>query len=146
MADLTLTAASLVFSTAAIHRIKQGIGGSALAVGDIIYLDASDSGKAKLADADSATAAVRVPAGMVCSGCAAAGQPVNYVETDQALTIGSHGLAVNTVLVLSRTAGKMMPVDDLTTGDYGAVLAIVKSATQIVFNARSLLQSGAATA
>jgi hypothetical protein len=143
MADLSITAASLAFSAAALATRQRAISGAALAQGDIVYVSA---GVANLADGDSATAAARVPAGMACNAVAAGGQPVEYIDLDEALTLGSHGLAINTVLVLSRTAGKMMPVADLATGDYGAVLAIVKSATQISFNARQLLQSGAATA
>lgn len=143
MADLSLNAASLVFSAAALRDRKRALGGAAIAIGDIVYV-ASDV--ANLADANSGTAAVRVPAGMACSACAAAGQPMEYIDLDTLLGIGTHGLAVNTVLILSRTPGKMCPVADLTTGDYGVVLAIVKSATQLLFNARTLMQSGAATA
>lgn len=142
MADLSLTAASLVFSAAALRDRKRAIGGSAIAIGDIIWINGET---ANLADANSGTAAARVPAGMACSACAASGQPLEYIDLDTALTIGAHGLAVNVVLMLSRTAGKMCLTSDLTTGDYGVALAIVKSATQIAFNARTLLQSGAAT-
>jgi len=143
MADLSLTAANLVFSAAALSDRKRAIGGAAIAIGDIIYVA---SNVANLADANSGTAAVRVPAGMACSACAASGQPMEYIDLDTLLGIGTHGIAVNTVFVLSRTAGKMCPVADLTTGDYGIVLAIVKSSTQILFNTRTLMQSGSATA
>lgn len=145
MSDISITAASVVFSAAALLQRRRGIAGAAITVGQIVYIDTSDSNKIKLADANGATALIRTAVGMACSGAAAAGQAVEFVEFDDDLTLGTHGVSTNGAIVLSATAGALAPIADITTGWYGSILAIAKSSTKVVFDARNPLNSGVAS-
>ena len=130
MADLTLTASSVVPGDSAI--IQSGVAGAAIAAGEVVYKDTSDSNKLKLADANGATAIIRLVAGIaICS--AAAGQRVSYVTEDDDLTLGSGLFAIGDVLILSATAGKIAPVADLATGMYNTVLGIATTTGKINF-------------
>jgi len=143
MADLSLTSSAVVASAAALATRRRCVLGATLAAGDVIYLDATDSHKAKAADANSGTAAARVPVGILLNG-GAAGQPAEYIEADTDLTVGSHGLTVGTAIILSATAGKMAPIADATTGWYPTLIGIAKTSTTISFNARAALSLSAA--
>lgn len=144
MADITITAANVVPSAAALARRKCAVAGATIAAGNIIYLDTAASNVAKLADANGASALIRTPVGMAINS-ASTGQPVEYIDYDDALVIGTHGVTINTGILLSATAGGLAPVADLTTGWYGAMLAIAKTTTSIVFNCRSLMATGVAS-
>lgn len=126
MADLTVTAASVVPGTGAI--LEKMTAGAAITAGQTVYKDASDSNKAKLFDADSATAAARVFYGIaVCN--AASGQPV-VVQTAGNLTIGAT-VAVGVAYYASDTPGGICPFADLEAGDYPTIIGIGISTTQI---------------
>lgn len=145
-ADLSITASAVVPSANA--QINEATAGATITAGQLIYLDSSDLDtksrpKAKLADCNSATAAVRSVAGIAING-ASAGQRVSYVYHDPALAIAASGLTANTILVLSATAGGIAPAADVTTGWYLSVIAVVKSGTTIYFSAPGL-PSGAAS-
>lgn len=127
--DLSITAANVVPSAAA--RKSSATAGATVAAGQLIYIDASDSNKAKLADTDSATAAVRTVAGIAVNS-AASGQTLEYVYYDPALAIGS-GRTANMVLIASATAGGIAPVADLTTGWYLNVIGVVKTTGGTIF-------------
>lgn len=129
-ADVTITAANVVPSSAA--QKTSGVAGATIAAGQLVYRDASDSNKFKLTDADSATAAARVVYGIAINS-ASAGQPLNVCTSDTALAIGTHSQAVGTIIIMSDTAGGLMPAADVETGDYVTVVAIAKSATTIAF-------------
>ncbi len=123
MADLTITAASVVKSTGA--RIENGILGATVTAGEVVYKDTTDSNKFKLCDVDDATALIRTPYGIALNG-GADGQPVQ-VQTGGLLTIGAT-VVVGTVYCGSDTPGGIMPVADLTSGDYVATLGIATTA------------------
>lgn len=110
--------------------------------GQLIYLDSTDldaqgRAKAKLADCNSATAAVRAVAGIAIVSTVAGGELV-YVYYDPALVIAASGLTANTVFVLSATPGGLAPVADVTTGWYPSIIAVAKSGTTIFFSAPGL--------
>jgi hypothetical protein len=125
MADLTITAASVLPGTGA--KIVEGTAGAAVTAGQVLYLDSSTN-TYKLADCNSATAAVRSPAGIALNG-AASGQPV-AVQTAGPITIGAT-LTAGVGYWLSGTAGGIRPVADNTTGDYPVILGLATSTTVI---------------
>lgn len=145
MADISITASAVVPSSSAV--VRSATAGATITAGQLIYLDTADTdaagiGKAKLSDANGATA-LRVVDGIAVNG-ASAGQPVDYVVYDPALAVAASGLTANQVWISSATAGGIAPVGDLTTGWYLTVVAVVKSATTIFFRAPGLV-SGAAS-
>lgn len=126
MADLTITAASvLAGSGAKIER--DGLAGATITAGQVVYKDAADN-RFKLADNDSATAAVRSPYGIALNG-AASGQPLAVLVSGP-ITIGATTV-VGTVYCLSSTAGAICPVDDIAAGDYNTIVGIGTSVTVI---------------
>lgn len=128
MADLTITATSVAAGGNA--RTRDGNAGAAITAGQVVYLD-STTNTYKLADNDSATAAVRSPAGVALNG-AASGQPVR-VQTSGLITIGATTV-VGEVYCLSSTAGGICPIADIAAGDYNTVLGVGTSVTQILLN------------
>ncbi|MBA15565.1 MAG: hypothetical protein CMN73_04335 [Sphingomonas sp.] len=124
MADLSITAANVVAGAGA-TVLHGGKAGATITAGQIVYLDASDR-KYKLADADSETAAIRLPSAVALNG-ASDGQPLS-VLTEGPVTIGAP-LTPGTAYYLSATPGGIAPVGDLTTGDYPTVIGIATSAS-----------------
>ena len=121
MADLTLTAANVLAGSNATTNL--GTAGATITAGQVVYFD--DTTKTyKLADTDSATAAVRSPAGFALNG-ASAGQPL-MVQTGGDLTLGEV-LTAGVAYYLSGTAGGICPVADVTSGDYPVILGMAKS-------------------
>lgn len=125
MADLSITAANVVAGTGA--ATVTGIAGVTITAGQVVYLD-SATNTLKLADNDSATAAVRSPAGIALNG-AAAGQPI-VVQSSGQITIGAT-VAVGVVYCLSSTAGGICPNADIAAGDYNTIIGIGVSTTVI---------------
>lgn len=129
MADLVITAASVVAGSGAIIDRNRNAGAS-LTAGQAVYLESSTS-TYKLADCNSATAEVRTPVGIVLNACAS-GQPV-AVLTKGPITIGAT-LTGGVAYYLSGTAGGIRPVADNTTGDYPAIIGMASSTTVLVVN------------
>jgi hypothetical protein len=126
MADLTITAASVLAGSGAVK--ETGVAGASVTAGQAVYKDASDSNKFKLADNDSATAAVRSFYGIALHA-AGSGQPLTVLKSGP-ITIGAT-TAVGTVYCLSSTAGGICPSADIATGDYNTVIGIGTSTTVI---------------
>lgn len=121
MADLTLTAANVLAGSNATTNL--GTAGATITAGQVVYFD--DTTKTyKLADTDSATAAVRSPVGFALCG-AASGQPL-MVQTGGDITLGAV-LTAGTAYYLSGNAGGICPVADVTSGDYPVILGMAKS-------------------
>lgn len=144
-ADLSITASAVVPSANA--QINEATAGATITAGQLIYLDSTDldtrsAPKAKLADCNSATAAVRSVAGIAINS-ASAGQRVSYVYKDTALVIASSGLTAGTIYGLSATAGGIAPSADFTTGWYVSVVAVAKNTTTIYFSAPGLVVGAA---
>ena len=121
MADLSITAANVgVSGSTAKVRIVQV--GEAVEQGEAGYLDTVTS-KYKLADASAEATAV--VAGVFLTPASADGYAV--MATSGGIDLGVT-LTVAATLVLSDTAGKIMPIADLTAGEYSSTLGICTAA------------------
>lgn len=129
MADLVITATSVLAGTGAVK--ENGTAGAGATAGQVVYKDASDGGKFKLADNDSATAAVRSAYGITLHA-SANGQPLT-VHKGGPLTIGAT-LTPGVVYYLSSTPGGICPVADLASGDYPTIVGIATSTTVLDVN------------
>jgi len=124
MADITITATSVL--PGANSTVVNGTAGAAITAGQVVYLDSSD-GRLKLADANSATAAMRSPYGIALNG-AASGQPVGVLRSGL-VTIGAT-MTAGIAYYLSNTPGGICPVADVTgTGTYPTIIGISASTT-----------------
>lgn len=123
MTDLVITAANVVAGSGASKRL--GTAGATITAGQAVYLD-STTATYKLADNNSATAAVRAPAGIALHG-ASSGQPLS-VHTAGPITIGAT-VTAGVAYYLSDTPGGICPVADLASGEYPTILGIATSTT-----------------
>lgn len=123
MTDLVITAANVVAGSGA--RKTTGTAGATVTAGQIVYLDTTTS-TYKLADCDSATAAVRSPAGIALHG-ASSGQPLTIL-TSGPITIGAT-MTAGVTYYCSPTPGGICPVADVLSGDYPVVIGIATSTT-----------------
>lgn len=123
MSDLSITAASVIAGTGA--RTVNGTAGATITAGQVVYLDSADN-EYKLADCDSATAAVRSPAGLALHG-AADGQPLE-VLTRGPVTIGAT-MTAGLTYYLSQNPGGICPIGDLGSGDYRTIIGVATSTT-----------------
>lgn len=128
MADLSITAANVIAGVGA--RKALGTAGATITAGKVVYLDAADN-EYKLADTDSATEAVRSPAGIALNG-ASDGQPLVVLE-EGPITIGAT-MTAGTVYYLSPNAGGIAPVADILAGDYPVIIGIATSTTVLNVN------------
>jgi hypothetical protein len=128
MADLSITAANVIAGSGA--KKKLGAAGATIVAGKVVYLDASDS-EYKLADCDSATAAIRSPAGIALNG-ASDGQPLVIIE-EGPVAIGAT-MTAGTTYYLSPTAGGICPVADVLAGDYPVIIGVATSTTVLNVN------------
>ena len=126
MADITVTATAVIGA----GKTREGTAGATIAAGEWVYDDTA-TGTLKLADNDSATAAVRVPVGIALNG-GAAGQPIEYLY-DGLLTMNA-ALTAGVPAFLSSTPGKMCPFADLGSGDYPTLLGYGITATTFNVN------------
>lgn len=118
--DHSVTAASVLQSDAA--SLEDGIAGEAITVGMAVYKDAANSNVIKMAQCDGTSAQADV-VGIALTTASAAGQPVKYARSDVSFTPGfsiNSGVAV----YLSATFGKLCPVADLASTNYGVVIGI----------------------
>jgi hypothetical protein len=129
MADLTITAASVVVVANAATKSDQGVAGETIAAGKAVYKAAS--GKWMLADNDSATAEAKTALGIALNG-AALDQPLTIHKMGK-LTIGAT-LTAGSRYYLSSTAGGIMPEADLASGDYVCLLGLASSASVLDVN------------
>lgn len=137
MADLVITAANVLKGSGA--QVETGTAGASVTAGQVCYLDTSTN-TLKLADCNSATAAVRSPYGIALHA-AGSGQPLVVLKSGS-ITIGAT-VAVGVPYFVSGTAGGIRPVADNTTGDYVSLVGIGTSTTAIKV---AFLESGAAMA
>ncbi len=123
MADLTITAASVVAGSNATKR--QHTAGETITAGQAVYFAAA-TGLLMKADSNSATAEVRQPIGIALNG-GAVNQPI-LVQTDGDITIGAT-MTAGVAYYLSDTAGGICPVADVGSGEYSCVLGVAISTT-----------------
>jgi len=127
MADLSITAANVSADDDAVSK-QEWTAGATITAGQAVYIDSSDSNKAKLAQSDGTEAEAEVK-GIAMNG-AASGQPV-IIATSGDIDLGAT-LTVGTIYVLSQTAGGIAPSADLTTGDYVSILGVADAADNLV--------------
>jgi hypothetical protein len=123
MADLTITAASVVAGTNAI--VAEGMAGEAIVAGKSVYLS-STTKKWMLADSNSATAEARRAHGIALNG-AALNQPVDVLK-EGPITIGAT-LTAGLDYYVSDTPGGICPRADLASGEYVCLLGLASSTT-----------------
>lgn len=124
MTDVSITAANCKATGTA--TVSHGnVAGATITAGQTVYKDAT-TGKYKLSDCDSATAADKDCDGIALNG-ASDGQPLSVVSKGT-VTVGGT-LVAGTVYVASATAGGIAPLADLTTGDDEIVLGVATSTT-----------------
>ena len=140
MADLTVTAASVLASAAATN-VRNGIAGETLTAGMPVYIDTADGNSLKKAQATSAKHAC---VGITTSA-AADGQPIAYTASDTSFAIGST-VVVGTVYCVSATAGGICPLVDLVSPDYVTVLGVANTTSTIVLVASAAVRAGAGIA
>ena len=128
MADLTITAASVVASSDA--TIEHGKAGETITAGQAVYKDAS-SGKYLKADSNSGTPAARTPRGIALNG-AALDQPLAIARSGP-VTIGAT-LTAGTGYYLSDTAGGICPVADVGSGENVVLLGLATSTTVLALD------------
>jgi hypothetical protein len=92
--------------------------GQATSIGDVLYLDSSDS-KYKLADADASGTAAATHLALSAASADA--------DVDLQIDLGA-ALTVGTTYVVSATAGKIAPESDLLSGDYVTHLGVASTA------------------
>jgi len=126
MADLTITAASVVKGTGA--KVLRGTLGGTVTAGQAVYRDTTTK-QFLAADNDSATAAVRDAVGIALNG-GAINQPVEVQYLGE-INLGAT-LTVGETYVLSSTAGGIAPIGDLGSGDYPVILGVARTAALMV--------------
>ena len=126
MADVSVTAADVAPGTGA--QLLSATAGATLTAGQTIYLDSTDSSRAKLADANDGAAKAEV-AGLTVNG-AASGQPVKYQKTGN-ITPGSTSLTVGQTYINSTNAGGIAPISDLASGSYVSILGVATSVSNL---------------
>ena len=139
MADYSVTAASLQASSGA-ERQTQYNAGATLAIGDSVYLGASNTWIQTDANAASTGNGVADLRGIVESA-GNSGQRISVITKDPALVLGAT-LVKGAVVVLSANAGKFAPSSDLAAGWYRVVAGVAASTTVVNFNP-NVLASGA---
>lgn len=128
MTDISITAANVAKTATTV--IENGFAGATITAGQVVYLDASDS-LYKLADTDSATAAIRAPRGIALNG-ASNGQPLSIARKGS-ITLGGT-IAAGVAYYLSGTAGGIAPIADVAAGDYTCILGIATSTALFEIN------------
>lgn len=130
MADLSITAASVLAASSALVEHGQAKAGQATTAGQVLYKAASD-GKLKLSDNDSATAEIKGVYGIALNG-AADGQPISVIKRGQ-LTLNAV-LTAGVVYCVSGTPGGIAPLADVTSGHDLIVLGVALSTTVLDVN------------
>lgn len=123
MSDISITAANVLQGSNA--RTEVGVFGATITQGQVVYRDPS-TGKYKLADTDSATAAAKVPYGIALNA-GSDGQPA-VIQTSGEITIGAT-LTAGTTYYLSPTPGGIAPLADVAVGDDFTIIGIATSAS-----------------
>lgn len=126
MADISITAANVIAGETSLR--EAGVAGAAVTAGQVVYKDATTR-KFLLTDADSVTAAARVPYGVALNG-AATNQPLAVLRSGE-ITIGAT-LTPGTAYYLSDDPGGICPLADVTGGDYIVQIGLARSASVLM--------------
>lgn len=132
MADLAVTAASVLASAQATIRKEYNFGFASATAGLAVYLDASNLWQKIDRDAASTGNGITDLKGITLNG-GGIGQPAVVCTSDPAFTPGAtltNGITIYT----SDTGGGITSADIPTTGDYPTVLGVAKSTTVMNLN------------
>lgn len=135
MADLTITAASVVPVTTSKSVRKEGIAGGTITAGMPVYKDSSN----EIQPAANTSAVLANVVGIALNG-ASDGQPVTYQDSG-VINLGAT-LVVGMPYFLS-AAGKISPATDVATGDFVTYLGTALTAANFEI---SIHASGTAAA
>lgn len=124
MADYAVTAANVQLTSG---RTDTAEAGAAITAGDAIYIDSTDSDKAKLADVTTSSATAKVAGVALCD--AAIGNTVVYAKPNAIIDMGIT-FTVGVTVVLS-AAGAVAPHTDLATSDYISIIGVPSAADSI---------------
>lgn len=138
MADISVTAASVLKGTPTASQettpvTSKGTAGATITAGQVLCRNTT-TGRMELADANGASAYMKVVAGISLHG-AASGQPIEYL-TSGYLTFNAV-LTAGTAYVMSATAGGIAPASDLASGHTITDLGRATSTTNLfvrIFN------------
>jgi hypothetical protein len=112
MADLTVTAASVLFTTG---TKSTGVAGAAITAGQPLYIDTANNNVLKLAQCDSTALEATVEG--IALHAAGTGQPIVYAANGSTINVGATTAKTTTYLV-SATAGGIAPQADISTGGF----------------------------
>lgn len=101
--------------------------GSTISDGQVAYFDVADS-KYKLSDSN-LSAAIAASVGVFVTPGIDTGY--GYVATGGSIILVGTTMVVGTVYCVGATAGSIVPISDLTTGDYVTILGTASTATQL---------------
>ena len=124
MADIAQTAANVVAVSGA--PTKDGTAGVTIDAGDVLYKDATDGNKLKLAI--NSTEAPAATVGVALNG-GARGQPIRY-QTGGGIDPGGT-VVVGEVYCVSPQAGKFAPDADVIVGDFRTILGVGTTSSNI---------------
>lgn len=133
MAALSQTAANVIGT----GTRKSGTSGGTVTAGMPLYRDTADENKLKAARANALTTAACIG---VALNSASAGQPLSYQETG-GINLGATLAVGETYCVSDATAGQIVPVADLGTGDYVTILGVATTTSNL---ALGIITSGVA--
>jgi hypothetical protein len=128
MADVSITGPVTVDSLAFCETMIAQV---AIAAGKVVYRDASNSGKANLADADAEASAQAIGIAVTTAGI---GEPVVVAKNGATITQAGTTFTRGLVNYVSVTAGGMAPVAEVSTGDYVTSLGVATSTSSFKIN------------
>lgn len=123
MADITITGP--VTPTGSLANVGYGITSVAVTAGQAVY--ETSAGLIALADADASATTAQAVGIAVCT--AAIGEVCVYAKSGATITQAGTTFGKNIPLFVSNTAGGLMPVADLSAGEYGCCLGFGLSTT-----------------
>lgn len=127
MAEVVVTVSEVQPGAAAADLFDDAAAGEDVAAGEVVYVDDSDSYKAKLAQADNAQTEARAAGVLVSS--AANGQRVRYQRHGDVTLGASAALVVGETYVVAQTPGKIQPLSDVAAGDWVTIVGVAVSAS-----------------
>lgn len=123
MVDLVITPSDVQPSGSTL--IEHGTAGAVITAGKVVYKDATDGNKFKLADSDGATEAVKQAYGIALND-AASGQPLAVARSGD-ITLSAVMTAGDAYYLSAANPGGIAPRADLAAGDDVVQIGIAKS-------------------
>lgn len=142
-ADLSITTTAVTVPSGT--PLGDGIAGATITIGQLLYQDASDSGKLKLANAD--TTALTADVVGIALSAAASGQRVIYlpvagrgtrVTMNAVLTAGqAYYASGNDGAHTGGAAGGICTFADLVTSEFPTLIGVAESTTKLIWNVQA---------